>query len=139
VLTPEQKAAAVRQATAWNAAHPDQRSQINRRHANKNKQARAAYRKQWEAANQDKLKAYGAKYSQWHRRQTDLDKDSYGYAMDLYTDPCVYCGAVAEEVDHIVPVSAGGPNHWSNLTASCRPCNRHKHTKPLLHFMLQRS
>ena len=40
---------------------------------------------------------------------------------------CVYCGvALAADVatiEHIVPVSAGGPNHLSNKTLACRECN----------------
>jgi 5-methylcytosine-specific restriction endonuclease McrA len=46
---------------------------------------------------------------------------------------CVYCGRgsnstppVELEVDHIVPVAAGGSNEPGNLQASCRDCNRGK-------------
>lgn len=33
-------------------------------------------------------------------------------------------GARATEVDHVVPVSRGGGNEWSNLRASCSDCNQ---------------
>lgn len=40
---------------------------------------------------------------------------------------CVYCGRTAQQaklhVDHVVPVSAGGPTHWSNLVTACLDCN----------------
>lgn len=39
---------------------------------------------------------------------------------------CAYCGRPATEVDHIVPVAAGGTNTPRNLAPSCRACNRRK-------------
>lgn len=40
---------------------------------------------------------------------------------------CAYCRVgVAETVDHIVPVSRGGSNAWSNLVGCCRECNELK-------------
>lgn len=43
---------------------------------------------------------------------------------------CVYCGAHPPdslmEVDHVVPVSAGGPTEISNLVTACFECNRGK-------------
>lgn len=39
---------------------------------------------------------------------------------------CVYCGAHAGTVDHVLPRSRGGANTWQNLVACCRPCNNRK-------------
>ena len=39
---------------------------------------------------------------------------------------CVYCGAPATEIDHVIPVSRGGTHALSNLVASCTPCNQGK-------------
>jgi 5-methylcytosine-specific restriction endonuclease McrA len=37
---------------------------------------------------------------------------------------CVYCGQVADQVDHIVPITKGGdPLAWDNLVACCKTCN----------------
>lgn len=48
---------------------------------------------------------------------------------------CQYCGRSAPdvilEVDHIVPVSAGGTNELLNLITSCRDCNRGKRDRLL--------
>ena len=54
----------------------------------------------------------------------------------LLADPCAYCGGPSEEIDHIVPIVDGGRTHWTNLVGACGPCNRFKHTKPLLHLLL---
>ncbi len=39
---------------------------------------------------------------------------------------CQYCGATAENIDHVVPRSKGGSHTWENVVASCRPCNMRK-------------
>ena len=39
---------------------------------------------------------------------------------------CQYCGAHAENIDHVVPRSKGGTHTWENVVASCRPCNMRK-------------
>ncbi len=39
---------------------------------------------------------------------------------------CQYCGATAENIDHVVPRSKGGTHTWENVVAACRPCNMRK-------------
>lgn len=39
---------------------------------------------------------------------------------------CQYCGATAEDVDHVVPRSKGGRHAWDNVVAACRRCNSRK-------------
>ena len=53
---------------------------------------------------------------------------------------CQYCGANAENIDHIVPRSRGGEHVWENVVAACRPCNTRKEDR-LIHevgFVLRR-
>lgn len=49
---------------------------------------------------------------------------------------CSYCGNVTSDyqMEHIVPLSSGGPNTFSNLTVSCGPCNKSKHNRDLLEW-----
>jgi 5-methylcytosine-specific restriction endonuclease McrA len=44
---------------------------------------------------------------------------------------CQYCGASAENIDHVVPRSRGGLHSWDNVVASCRPCNARKRDRLL--------
>lgn len=39
---------------------------------------------------------------------------------------CQYCGAAAENIDHVVPRSRGGQHVWENVVAACRFCNSRK-------------
>ena len=54
---------------------------------------------------------------------------------------CQYCGAPAENIDHIVPRSKGGQHVWENVVASCRPCNAVKEDRHLAdtHLKLRRA
>lgn len=54
-------------------------------------------------------------------------------------DPCVYCYGVADTVDHIEPVSRGGPSGWDNLAAACRTCNQTRGTLPVVVYLASRS
>jgi len=44
---------------------------------------------------------------------------------------CQYCGSAAENIDHVVPRSRGGPHAWDNVVAACRPCNARKRDRLL--------
>jgi 5-methylcytosine-specific restriction endonuclease McrA len=44
---------------------------------------------------------------------------------------CQYCGAAAENIDHVVPRSRGGQHAWENVVAACRPCNARKEDRLL--------
>lgn len=39
---------------------------------------------------------------------------------------CVYCGAAATSLDHVVPRSRGGPHAWDNVVSACGRCNHVK-------------
>ena len=47
---------------------------------------------------------------------------------------CSYCGAPAQEIDHIVPRAKGGTNSTYNLTPACRSCNEKKSNLSLKEF-----
>lgn len=44
---------------------------------------------------------------------------------------CQYCGAAAENIDHVVPRAKGGRHEWTNVVAACIPCNSAKADKNL--------
>jgi 5-methylcytosine-specific restriction endonuclease McrA len=49
------------------------------------------------------------------------------FARDEWT--CQYCGAAAENLDHVIPRSRGGAHVWENVVASCRRCNAKKENR----------
>jgi len=44
---------------------------------------------------------------------------------------CQYCGAQAENIDHVRPRSRGGRHIWENVVAACRRCNSLKEDRLL--------
>lgn len=63
--------------------------------------------------------------------------ESLGYVLVISNDPCAYCGASTEAIDHVVPVARGGSGQWENLAPTCMSCNSSKRDEPLLAFLLR--
>ncbi|KPC63812.1 hypothetical protein ADL27_61320 [Streptomyces sp. NRRL F-6602] len=61
------------------------------------------------------------------------------YVQIIANDPCAYCGAPADTIDHIIPVAAGGGGEWGNLAPACLSCNSSKRSEGLLAFLLRSS
>ncbi|HSJ49925.1 MAG TPA: HNH endonuclease [Actinomycetota bacterium] len=49
------------------------------------------------------------------------------FARDNWS--CQYCGAAAENLDHVIPKSRGGTHTWDNVVAACRRCNSRKENR----------
>jgi hypothetical protein len=59
--------------------------------------------------------------SQWKKqRLLVLKRDGY---------VCAYCGAEANQVDHVIPRARGGTHDMDNLVACCASCNNAKGSK----------
>lgn len=75
-------------------------------------------------------KLYGVKYQQGPLYQQKLRS----FIFSRSGGKCVYCGAKAEEIDHVIPRANGGTNSTYNLVASCRACNQMKSNLTLKAF-----
>jgi len=51
-----------------------------------------------------------------------------------FNHECVYCGDVAQSLDHAKPKARGGETVASNLLPSCLPCNRDKGSQELFNW-----
>ena len=72
----------------------------------------------------------GTNYQQGPLFQKELRSFIFGRS----DGKCVYCGAMATEIDHIIPRAKGGTNSVYNLAASCRTCNQMKSNLTLKDF-----
>lgn len=75
-------------------------------------------------------KLWGSNYQQGPLYQNKLRS----FIFNRSGGKCVYCGAKATEIDHIVPRANGGTNSVYNLVASCRSCNERKSNLTLKAF-----
>lgn len=79
-----------------------------------------------------------AEHAEEYKRASERERPSaaargYGHrwrairARYLKLHPrCEVCGELASELDHIIPIRAGGTNHWDNLQALCKSCHSKK-------------
>ncbi len=94
--------------------------------------------REWAAAHPAYISEHARKKN-FRRRGAPMDGDAIAYVQVLRRDPCAYCGATdsTPEIDHIIPISAGGTSECQNLTAACRQCNAAKLHKPLFRFLAE--
>lgn len=50
---------------------------------------------------------------------------------------CVYCGDMAEAIEHLIPKCKGGSNNIENLFPSCNKCNLSKGSKTIHDFKVR--
>jgi 5-methylcytosine-specific restriction endonuclease McrA len=75
-----------------------------------------------------RLKAFVHVPRRFRRQVTN----TFLFARDRYR--CQYCGRTAVELkpresltrDHLIPLSRGGTNEWTNVVTACSPCNTRK-------------
>lgn len=85
-------------------------------------------RKNWSIRNPERQAAIYAKRS-FAKRGGIRYQISINELAKLYQQPCAYCGAPSDHIDHIVPLSRGGRHSIGNLTGACKSCNLSKGAK----------
>ena len=67
------------------------------------------------------IRGYTSKWprSLKHLKKWVLERDNY---------ECAYCGGLADQVDHVIPLRHNGSNYPQNLVAACARCNAIKGT-----------
>lgn len=59
--------------------------------------------------------------------------------LAVYAGMCAYCGVRrADSIDHVIPLSRGGPHTTENVIPACVSCNASKNNKTALEFILWR-
>jgi hypothetical protein len=120
--------------------HPERVRERARRSRVKHRSAHLARGQRWRQENPTRARELARQAARRRRaRQRGGDALALEYESLLRGDPCAYCGAPVEHVDHIEPILAGGAHEWANLTAACCSCNSSKQAIPLLAFMLRRA
>lgn len=118
--------------------------EIKKRHENKDREAHLEYRK--------KLYAEGKRKTDYkddpqvkraaknRRRAKRIGNGFVKYnPQDIFNrdnNTCVYCGETGTHLDHLVPISRGGPDTPENVAVACQHCNCSKGTKTATEFML---
>lgn len=129
----ENRQASIDRSKKFRKLNPDYRHQ----HYVDNRDRYYEQNREWREANLDYFCAAESRRRQARSvRMTKEDKDiSLEYRKAIANDPCRYCGATGEHVDHMQPLSRGGTDHWYNLTMACATCNLRKNAKTVEEFL----
>ena len=117
----------------WGDQNADKQAQHARRWYLKDPQRHVEVSTAWRKANPEKVRASV-------RNRTALRKAAEGThtaqeiieLLDRQNWECAECGVSLKEkrhIDHIVPLSRGGPNYISNLQGLCPTCNCSKNAR----------
>lgn len=123
----------------WSLQNKAWRAAYDKEHYAKHRERYSEKHREWRIKNKRLRNAY---MREWSRRNPYRDRyrsvEVRNYIQLLLRDPCVYCGGISVEVDHIHPSSKGGKDTEDNLAPACRSCNASKNHRSLLEFLLDR-
>lgn len=98
------------------------------------------YKTEWRHKNRDRVRA-SSKVHKHKRRAAERAGGSFS-ASDIrrifksQKSKCAACGKRTKlTIDHIIPISKGGPNVPSNIQGLCFKCNRSKSARDPIDFM----
>lgn len=138
----------IQKSKEWILANPEKHKQYGkitqqrhpehgRRGSAKYRQTHPEYRDIWRKSNPDKIKMHGITRRAKENKSNGIITDKEWLDMlERFDYRCLDCGAngrkdVKLTLDHIIPISKGGPNLISNAQPLCKSCNSRKHTKTI--------
>jgi 5-methylcytosine-specific restriction endonuclease McrA len=99
----------------------------------------------WVESNPDRIRERNRRSHAKHRPYADLVPhtltfDKYTEICAAFAKRCAYCGRDGRmEMDHVIPMSAGGGTTPDNVVPACISCNRSKHNTPMKEWYQQQS
>jgi len=120
----------------WQHANPEKVAAKSRRWRIANPARALEIELRWREAHPEQVAAKGRRRRARKSDATIEQFDEQG-VWDYWGPQCAYCGTTEDELtlDHIVPLSQGGPHSFDNLCVACRSCNSSKGAKKLIEWM----
>ena len=134
----------------YREVHKDEERDRGRRYRDANAEKLQAYHREYYEANKEEIKEKQRVYAQANPETVSQPKRRYRarkrgngtapFPKNWKADQlarqkgrCYYCGKKAKqwEVEHVIPISKGGPDTPENCVLACRSCNRSKAAKLL--------
>lgn len=122
-------------ARAWRAANPERAKANRRAHYLANREKTLEQNRQWSENNPERRKAINRGIAHRRRAAKGCAVPQRWVKSAETPGQCYWCGSDISdyyEVDHIMPLSKGGPDVDSNKVKACKGCNSqegkgHKH------------
>jgi 5-methylcytosine-specific restriction endonuclease McrA len=121
---------------AWTKANDVRTVSYKRAYYEQNREEVIARSKEWAENNLEKVKQCKANNNRKrraakHASRGNFTAKEFEELCERYGNRCLSCGStgVVLEVDHIVPLTRGGPDDIDNIQPLCGTCNRSKFVK----------
>lgn len=138
--TVEQKQAAIKRASAWYYANRERAYQNFLSWVQRHPSEWRVICARWQAKNPEKVRESVRAWRSrnpgwWQKRRADLANventlttEEWLKVLSEFNNRCVYCGRsdLKLTMDHVIPISKGGPHSKENVVPSCGPCNSKK-------------
>ncbi len=124
---------------AWYGRNAEKKRNQSKEYRASNNEAYVAAIRRWQKANPERVRLHIKGVSSRRRARLNntlcehISPAQLQNLVDGWDTKCAYCRVVLSnfELDHIVPVAAGGLHMASNLAPACLKCNRSKGAKSL--------
>lgn len=127
----------------YRAANSDKKAATDRAWVLANPEKAREHKRGYRERNLDKVRASARAYVKRHPEQMRAAKSKYralklsatvepvtataiAERMQMFGSKCWMCGGPFQHVDHVKPLSQGGPHILANLRPACRTCNLSK-------------
>lgn len=96
---------------------------------------RRARRRAWAEQNVEYVREYARRHAAQRRllvgsaAAIPFTAEQLSLRMAYFGNKCWMCGGAFDHIDHVKPLSRGGPHMLSNLRPACGSCNRSKSAK----------
>lgn len=115
----------------WRQENNDKVIQCCKKWRQENPEILKAGHKRWMQNNREHVRLYNQKKRAEKKQATicEISVEQLMGRMSVFGNKCAYCGGKFEHIDHVIPLSKGGPHCLSNLRPACASCNSSKHAK----------
>jgi len=109
------------------------------RYRAENREKVAEHKRRWELANPERARENGRRSAGVRRARkratqvVNFTQEQFEQKMAYYGNSCYLkldcCTGGFDEVEHVKPLSKGGPHMIANFRPACTPCNRRKYNQ----------
>lgn len=126
--TPEQREHAASRARDWYCANKARHLAANKRWVHENKAAFREIQRRSHVSNPARIRR-SQRLSLVERTLTEAE---WCETLEFFDHRCAYClGHKKLTMDHVIPISKGGPHTAGNIVPACRSCNSKKLNRPV--------